>query len=352
MDPLTHMVTGALVAQSVAPEEHRFAIALIGAGAGVVPDIDFLAKKAKNELLFLKLHRGFTHSLLASPIIGACAAGSGSLLFGTPFWLLFAATVVASWSHFLLDVVMHATGLRLLWPLKRKVSAHLVVGLNPLTSSARCGDRSLKVCLRCTMHSALLSPLVVFLWLGFVASLAAPTPHWQLVSQGTLGLGLAYLGLCQVMRVAARRRLRTHLRAGHGEDEAASAEVYPASFRPWRWIGVSSHAGGHRVWGVSALPGAGVTRMAEHGPSEASDVVEATRGTPTVQEFLDNALLPHATVYPTGGRTLVVWRDLAFAFSPTVALFAARVELDGDKNVTGQEFRERWDRPPEQPAAV
>jgi len=350
MDPLTHMVTGALVAQSVAPEEHRFAFALIGAGAGVVPDIDFLAKKARDHLLFLKLHRGFTHSLLASPIIGACAAASGSLLFGTPFWRLFAVALVASWSHVLLDLVMHAPGLRWLWPLKRKVSAHLVVGLNPLTSSARCGERSLTVCLRCTMHSAVLSPLVVLLWVGFLLSVGSPA--WVLVSRLALGTALAYLVLCQVMRTRARVVLRAHLAAGGRGDEVAGAEFSPASFRPWRWIGVTSHASGHRVWSVNLLAGGRVHVGVERGLSDDDERVRATRETPTVREFLENALLPHATLYPVGDRTLVVWRDLAFAFSPTVSLFAVRVELDADQRVTAQEFRERWDPSPEQSAAL
>ena len=67
----------------------------------------------------------------------------------------------------------------------------------------------------------------------------------------------------------------------------------------------------------------------------------------TVEAFLDNAVTPHVTIYQLDGKPLVVWRDLAFAFSHEVSLFAARVLLDQKGQVTAEEFRERWDRPPE-----
>ncbi len=345
MDPLTHMVTGALVAQTMAPEEHRFAFALVAAGAGVVPDIDFVARKAKKKLLFQKIHRGFTHSLLAVPIIALCAAGSGHLLFGAPFWLLAAASAAAALSHLVLDTIMHSTGLRLLWPSKRKTCLHLVVGLNPLTSSARCGERSMTVCLRCTMHSAVINPMVLLLWAGFAVSVVLP--WWSVLSSAIVGATLAYLLLCQVLRWRARAALARHVSGTAQEgaaEEAANARTFPACFNPARWIGVTAHDQGFRVWSVG---GDGVEATGEHGPSATGPAVEQSRRTETVQEFLKNAVFPHAAEYPTSKRTLVIWRDLAFAFSPAVSLFAARVELDLDQTVTEEEFRERWDRPPE-----
>ena len=347
MDPLTHMVTGALVAQTMAPEEYRFAFALVAAGAGVVPDIDFVARKAQKKLLFLRLHRGFTHSLVAVPIIALCAAGSGHLLFGAPFTLLAMASAMAALSHLVLDTIMHSTGLRLLWPSRRKTCLHLVVGLNPLTSSARCGERSLMVCLRCTMHSAVINPMVLLLWAGFAVSLLIP--WWQLLSSAIVGATLLYLLWCQVLRRRARRSLARQVKEAGGpgaKQESASAQTFPASFNPGHWIGVTAHTGGYRVWSVDAA-GHSIKTIGEHGPSSTGQAVEQSRVTETVQEFLANAVFPHATEYPVAKGTLVVWRDLAFAFSPDGSLFAARVELDHHQGVQAEEFRERWDRPPE-----
>jgi len=340
MDPLTHMVAGAMVGQIFAPDDpNRFAFGLVCAGAGVVADVDFVARKAKESLLFLKLHRGFTHSLFALPIIGICAAGSGNLLFGAPLVPLFLGAMAAAATHLLLDVIMHATGLRIFWPARRKSSLHLVVGLNPLTSSARCGERSLGVCLRCTMHSALLSPLTVFLWAGFVASLLAP--WYRPVSAAVLGLAGLYLVYTRLMRGRARRLLRAQL-----ERPAQAAEVYPGSFSPNVWVGVVSRQEGHEVLQVNALSGK-AEPLVSHGPADQGPEVEASRQTATVEEFLNNAVTPHATLYELEGRPLIVWRDLAFAFSSQVSLFTARVLLDEQGEVAAEEFRERWDQPPE-----
>lgn len=360
MDPLTHLVTGALVAQAMGPEEHRWTFALVAAGAAVVPDIDFLARKAPGKLLFLKLHRGLTHSLLAAPLIAACAAGAGRLLFDAPFWPLAAVCLLAALSHLVLDTIMHSTGLQWLWPWRRRWALPLVIGLNPLTSSARCGERSLLVCLRCTMHSAVISPLVLLLCLGYAVALLAPP--WRLVSQATLGAAVLYVLLCALLRLRAAALLRRHL------DEAPHrAGVYPGSFNPARWLGVTETAAGYTLWGINALGGA-VEAQGSRGPSATGSSVQASRCTETVQEFMDNAVFPHAEVCGEGcgegsgcgcgessGESsgegskgaAVIWRDLAFAFSPTVSLFAARIDLAPDGVVAREEFRERWDHPPE-----
>ena len=327
MDPLTHAVTGALVAQSLAPEEHRFALALMGAGAGMVSDIDFVARKAPARLLFLKLHRGLTHSFLALPAIGACAAGCGVLLFDTPFWSTLAITALAALSHLVLDSIIHTTGIQWLWPWRRRFRVPLLLGLNPLTSSARCAERSLLVCLRCSMHSAVLSPMVLLLWTGFLVSLALPP--WRLASQLTLGVATLYVGLCWVMRQRARGLL-------------PSAGVFPAGFSPFSWLGVSrSDKGGFIVRATSPLSGR-VDELHRYGPSEEGADVERGQGTETVSQLLETAVFPHVS----RNGSILVWRDLAYAFSPSVSLFAARVELDGER-VVREEFRERWDRQPE-----
>lgn len=343
MDPLTHVVTGALVAQSMAPPEQRWAFALVAAGAAAAPDIDFVARKAESKLLFLKLHRGATHSLLATPVLAAAAAGCGHLLLGLPLWPLLLTCWVALLTHLLLDTVMHSTGPQWLWPLQRRWSLPLVVGLNPLTSSARCGERSLLVCLCCTMHSAALSPLVLLTWSGFGVSLLPGAA--RAASQLTLAVMAAYLGLAAAMGSRARRLLRQRA------PDARELRVFPASFSPARWLGVTVTPAGdeHTVWLVDALRG-DASPAGRYPRPATSDEAQATLtlSTNTVREFLANAIFPHVSIHEHRQGTVVVWRDLAFAFSPAVSLFAARVQLDPVGQVAAEEFRERWDRAPEQ----
>jgi len=76
--------------------------------------------------------------------------------------------------------------------------------------------------------------------------------------------------------------------------------------------------------------------------------VTASLQAETVQELRRRAVLLHAASVPRADGAIVVWRDLAFAASPVITLFAARVVLDGQGRVTAEEFLERWDRPPEE----
>ena len=70
MDPLTHAVTGATVAAFVAQEEDMRRAAIVGAVAGLIPDLDVLISDANDPLLQLEMHRQFSHSLLVAPVIG------------------------------------------------------------------------------------------------------------------------------------------------------------------------------------------------------------------------------------------------------------------------------------------
>jgi membrane-bound metal-dependent hydrolase YbcI (DUF457 family) len=274
------------------------------------------------------LHRGLTHSLLALPVVGACAAGCGVLLFGTPFWPTFAITALAALSHLLLDSTVHTTGIQWFWPWRRRFRVPLLLGLNPLTSSARCAERSLLVCLRCSMHSAVLSPVVLLMWSGFLVSVAVP--FWAISSQLTLAAAAFYVGFCWVMRLRAQKLV-------------PAAGVFPAGFSPFRWLGVSrSDDGGFSVRAIEPVSGQ-VTELHNYGPSEQGSDVERSQNTETVSQLLETAVFPHVS----RSGSILVWRDLAYAFSPSVSLFAARVVLDGER-VTHEEFRERWDHLPEE----
>ena len=80
MDLVTQGIVGAAMASSAAPaEEHRRA-ALIGLGAGLLPDADTLIRSTEDPLLVLEYHRHFTHALVMVPIVALVAAAV--------FWLI------------------------------------------------------------------------------------------------------------------------------------------------------------------------------------------------------------------------------------------------------------------------
>lgn len=117
MDPLSQATLGAAAAQSLIKKSDLARIALIGALAGMAPDLDVLIQSSTDPLLQLEYHRQFTHSLIFIPV--------GALLCAIAFWpfmrrhMSFRAiwlTALAGYAtHALLDACT-TYGTLLLWP--------------------------------------------------------------------------------------------------------------------------------------------------------------------------------------------------------------------------------------------
>jgi inner membrane protein len=75
LDPVSQGVLGAAAAQVFARPRQVAVAGLLGALAGMAPDLDVLIRSSVDPLLFLEFHRQFTHSLVFIPIGAAlCAA--------------------------------------------------------------------------------------------------------------------------------------------------------------------------------------------------------------------------------------------------------------------------------------
>ncbi|NQZ95630.1 MAG: metal-dependent hydrolase [Myxococcales bacterium] len=74
MDPVSQGVVGAAVAQAFARPRQVAVAGLLGALAGMAPDLDVLIRSSVDPLLFLEFHRQFTHSLVFIPIGAALGA--------------------------------------------------------------------------------------------------------------------------------------------------------------------------------------------------------------------------------------------------------------------------------------
>jgi len=78
MDLVTQGVVGAAMASAAAPAQESRRAALIGLGAGLLPDADVFIRSSEDVLLVLEYHRHFTHALVMVPVVALIAAG----LFG------------------------------------------------------------------------------------------------------------------------------------------------------------------------------------------------------------------------------------------------------------------------------
>ena len=117
MDPLSQATLGAAAAQSAITKSDLTRIGLVGALAGMAPDLDVLIQSSTDPLLQLEYHRQFTHSLIFIPV--------GALLCAIAFWpfmrrhMSFKAiwlTALAGYAtHALLDACT-TYGTLLLWP--------------------------------------------------------------------------------------------------------------------------------------------------------------------------------------------------------------------------------------------
>ncbi len=130
MDPVSQGALGATAALIVAGKKNHKQAALIGAAAGLAPDLDILLKSSHDPLLALELHRQFTHSLLFIPI--------GGLIASFLFWVLFyrrQAFKPMYWyatagyaTHGLLDACT-SYGTQLLWPFSTRRIAWDTIGI-------------------------------------------------------------------------------------------------------------------------------------------------------------------------------------------------------------------------------
>ena len=117
MDPLSQATIGAVAAQSTITRQDLARLGLIGALAGMAPDLDVLIQSSTDPLLQLEYHRQFTHSLVFIPI--------GALVCAVAFWpfvrrhmsfkAVWFTALVGYATHGLLDACT-TYGTLLLWP--------------------------------------------------------------------------------------------------------------------------------------------------------------------------------------------------------------------------------------------
>ena len=117
MDPLSQATIGAVAAQSTITRQDLARLGLIGALAGMAPDLDVLIQSSTDPLLQLEYHRQFTHSLVFIPI--------GAIVCAVAFWpfvrrhmsfkAVWFTALVGYATHGLLDACT-TYGTLLLWP--------------------------------------------------------------------------------------------------------------------------------------------------------------------------------------------------------------------------------------------
>ncbi len=135
MDPLSQAVLGAGLSQSSTNKKTQLLSAsVIGALAGMAPDLDVLIRSSSDPLLFLEFHRQFTHSLIFIPF-GALICALFFYFFvkkQLSFRQVYLFSFLGFATHGLLDACT-SYGTQLFWPFSNeRVAWSTVPIIDPL----------------------------------------------------------------------------------------------------------------------------------------------------------------------------------------------------------------------------
>ena len=223
MDPLTHGLLGAAVAQAALPAEEGRKALLLGAAAGTLADADVALRFFSDPALPWEVHRHATHALVFAPLGGLLAALPFLLapaLRARPRTTLLAATLAYA-THGLLDACT-SYGTSLLLPFSGARAAWDVI--------------------------AIVDPIFTLVLLAGACAAA-----WRLrraPALAALALCAAYLGLGARQHAAAMHEVH-RLAASRGHVvERARALPTPMNLVVWRGLYVAEgriHADGGRV---------------------------------------------------------------------------------------------------------
>lgn len=283
MDPLTHGLTGALLAE-VGPARQLGRQARVAMIAGaLIPDIDVFWSTG-GGVAELESHRGFTHSLLVALglalVVGAVARASGPQ---KRFWSLAGLGLLGILvGHLFLDLAT-SFGTQILLPFTRERYAwDLVFIIDPLVSVPLMGALALPVLFRLSRVAFARAGLVYLV--GYFALLA--TNH--------------QLAVTQVRQIAVAQGL-TPVRVA----------ALPEPLTPFSWLGLVESDGvyGRAIVHPWSSQPVRLERIVK-GPVQLTQAL--ARQSREVQTYLWFARFPVAREREVGGKQVVEYEDLRF----------------------------------------
>lgn len=285
MDPITHGLAGAVLAQAGFRQRYGYQATLAVTGGALIPDIDVLWTPA-GSVLALETHRGITHSFVGAVGLAVAVGLIVRLLGPEKRWALlsglsFLGIVVG---HLFLDLIT-SYGIQLFLPFSRSRPAlDLVFIIDPF----------------------LTAPLLAALVAG-----CAWRSRSLLIGRAAMGVVAAYLAFMALNHVAAVSTLDRVARTQGIVPRRV--EALPEPFQPFRWRGFVED--GDAYWqGLVALERGEANLVAipkgpRNGPVARAEEVEA------VKTFRWFARFPVVTFRDEGAWQVVEYQDLRFVHS-------------------------------------
>lgn len=258
MDPISQAVLGAAAAHLAFGRRLPRAAALIGAAAGMVPDLDVLIAFGDDPTAGWVWHRGPTHSLVAIPI--------GGVLSALPFLLVpslrkhwkavIGASVIAFATHAPLDALT-SYGTQLFWPFTdHRVALDWMPIIDPVW----------------TLMMVL--GVILAVWRKSIVPTAV-----------VLCLGLLYFGFGAFQHERAMAALeRVAQEAGH--DDATNLRAMPSPASLALWHGIYKHGDELHAIGIrTGYLGATAVKIGMPRPLADAEEVAGSEGTETRRQF-------------------------------------------------------------------
>ncbi|QXM07459.1 metal-dependent hydrolase [Crassaminicella indica] len=202
MDPITHGVIGlAISAYSGDPVAFTNPVSLGCALGAMSPDIDIIAK-LKGDYVYLKHHRGISHSIPALFILAGIITAGLSLFFADfQFLRVFIWTLMGCLSHTLFDI-LNSYGAKLFMPFtKRKFMLGILMLYDPVIT--------------------VLCFLLIFVKEKTIAFYLCITTSF-----------FVYLGLRWLMKQYAEKKVKNYYRHGY---KICSVNILPALMAYHKW---------------------------------------------------------------------------------------------------------------------
>ncbi len=285
MDPVTHGLTGAVLAQAGFRQRYGYQATLALTAGALIPDIDVLWSPARS-VVALETHRGITHSFVGAVGLAVALGLLIRMLGPEKRWGLLSGLSLLGLvvGHLFLDLIT-SYGIQLFLPFSRSRPAlDLVFILDPF----------------------LTLPLLV----AVIAGLAWRS-RGALIGRLAMAVTVAYLAFMAVSHAAAVSTLERVARAQGVVP--LRVEALPEPLQPLRWRGFVED--GAQYWhGIVALRDGtpdlvAIPKGPRNGPVARAEEV------PAVKTFLWFARFPVVTFREEGARQVVEYQDLRFAHS-------------------------------------
>jgi inner membrane protein len=318
MDNVTHSLTGWMLARGFLGRGEKGATLMMILAANA-PDMD-AASGFRGALVYLDVHRGYTHSLACAPVLALAPLLVARLVARARIgWSTYLACLAGVLSHLLLDWT-NVYGIRLLLPFSpRWLRLDITDIIDPW--------------ILLILIAALAAPALVGLVSSEIASRKVPAPvrGW---AQFALAAVLLYDGGRWVLHQRALAVLGAHLYAG-GLPIRVTAT--PGRISPWRWRGIVEGDGFVYQVPVDLSgefdPGAG---RADY-PTVSSTAIDAVRRTEAFQAFASFNQLPFWRVSTALSASKVELIDLRFG-TPQAPGFEAVATVDDKGQVHDSRF--------------